>query len=116
SLRDQDGAELRYVDMERLVAEGLPMIKLRNSIELFRVLATGQFERHSGTSWRPRSGSTVNHRTLTAAMIDSRDFLAAKRRSETEVLLPIGPKIAFTCGLDVNDHAAIWDTLDQVHG
>src|SRR5260370_534706 len=57
----------------------------------------------------------VNHRALTAAMIDSRDFLAAKRRSETEVLLPAGPKVAFTGGLDFNDHRAIWDRLDQVH-
>ena len=46
-------------------------------------------------------------RTLTAATIDSRDFLAAKRRAETEVLLPAGPKIAFTGGLDFNDHGAI---------
>jgi hypothetical protein len=29
-------------------------------------------------------------------MIDSRDFLAAKRRAETEVLVPAGPKIAVT--------------------
>jgi hypothetical protein len=48
-------------------------------------------------------------------MIDSRDFIAAKRRAETEVLLPAGPKIAFTCGLDFNDHSAIWDRLDKVH-
>jgi hypothetical protein len=27
-------------------------------------------------------------------MIDSRDFLAAARRAETEVMLPAGPKIA----------------------
>ena len=51
----------------------------------------------------------VNHRALTSAMIDSRDFLAAKRRAETEVLLPAGPKIAFTGGLDCNDHRLIWD-------
>jgi len=57
----------------------------------------------------------VNHRTLTAAMIDSRDFLAAKRRAETEPLLPAGPKIAFTGGIDFNDHHAIWDRLDKVH-
>lgn len=48
-------------------------------------------------------------------MIDSRDFLAAKRRTETEVMLPAGPKIAFTGGLDFNDHRLIWDTLDKVH-
>jgi hypothetical protein len=57
----------------------------------------------------------VNHRALTSAMIDSRDFIAAKRRAETEVLLPAGPKIAFTGGLDFNDHNAIWDRLDKVH-
>jgi hypothetical protein len=48
-------------------------------------------------------------------MIDSRDFIAAKRRAEIEVLLPAGPKIAFTGGLDFNDHNAIWDRLDKVH-
>jgi len=57
----------------------------------------------------------VHHRTVTAAMIDSRDFLAAKRRTETEVLLPTGPKIAFPGCLDFNDHRAIWDRLDKVH-
>jgi len=114
SQKEQDGSEIRSVELERLVAEGLTLIERRNSMELFRDLAVDQFERHTGSSWRPRSGSMVNHRTLTAAMIDSRDFLAAKRRAETEVLLPAGPKIAFTGGLDFNDHDAIWDTLDKV--
>ena len=114
SQKEQDGSEIRSVELERLVAEGLTLIERRYSMELFRDLAADQFERYTGSSWRPRSGSMVNHRTLTAAMIDSRDFLAAKRRAETEVLLPAGPKIAFTGGLDFNDHAAIWDTLDKV--
>ena len=48
-------------------------------------------------------------------MIDSRDFLAAKKRADNEVLLPAGPKIAFTGGLDFNDHRLIWDELDKVH-
>jgi hypothetical protein len=113
---DQDGSEIRLVELERLVAEGLTLIERRSSMELFRDLAADQFERHTGSSWRPRSGSMANHRTLTAAMIDSRDLLAAKRRAETEVLLPVGPKIAFTGGLDFNDHSAIWATLDKVHG
>ena len=46
-------------------------------------------------------------------MIDSRDFLAAKRRVETEPLIPAGPKIAFTGGLDFNDHRLIWERLDK---
>jgi hypothetical protein len=46
-------------------------------------------------------------------MIDSRDFLNAKRLAETQVLLPPGPRIAVTGGADCNDHQRIWDTLDK---
>jgi hypothetical protein len=115
SQREQNGSEVRSVELERLTAEGITLIERRNSMELFRDQAAERFEVHTGSSWRPRSGSLVNHRTLTSAMIDSRDFLAAKRRAETEVLLPAGPKIALTGGLDFNDHRLIWDRLDKVH-
>ena len=115
SQKEQDGSEIRSVELERLTAEGQTLIERRNSMEFFRDQAADQFGRHTGSSWRPRSGSKVNHRTLTSAMIDSRDFLAAKRRAENEVLLPAGPKIAFTGGLDFNDHRLIWDKLDKVH-
>jgi hypothetical protein len=115
SQKEQDGTEIRSVELERLVVEGLTLIERRNSMELFRDVAAEQFERHTGSPWRPRTGSMTDHRTLTAAMIDSRDFLAAKRRVETEPLLPAGPKIAFTGGVEFNDHRAIWDRLDKVN-
>ena len=113
--KEQDGSEVRSVDLERLIAEGLTLIERRNTMEFFRDQAAEQFERHTGSIWRPRSGSMVNHRTLTAAMIDSRDFLAAKKRADREVLLPAGPKVAVTGGLDFNDYRLIWAKLDQVH-
>ena len=116
SQREQDGSEIRSVELERLVAEGLTLIERRNCMEFFRDQAAEQFEHHAGFAWRPRKGSMINHRTLTAAMIDSRDFLAAKKRADREVLLPTGPKIAVTGGLDFNDHRLIWDRLDKVHG
>ena len=112
---EQDGSEVKSVELERLTAEGQSLIERRNSMELFRDVATEAFEHHTGAAWRPRTGSIVNHRNLTAAMIDSRDFLAAKRRIETEVLLPAGPKVAVTGGADFNDHRLIWAKLDQVH-
>ncbi|QGM99895.1 DUF2493 domain-containing protein [Methylocystis parvus] len=113
SQKEQDGSEVRSVELERLIAEGQTLIERRDGMELFRDHAAEQFERHTGSSWRPRSGSKVNHRALTAAAIDSRDFLTARRRAEAEVLIPSGPKIAFTGGLDFNDHHAIWDRLDR---
>jgi hypothetical protein len=115
SQRDQDGSEIRSVELERLTAEGQTLIERRDSLEFFRDHAAEQFERHTGSAWRPRAGSMINHRALTSAIIDSRDFLAAKRRAEAEVLLPAGPKIALTGGLDFNDHRLIWDRLDMVH-
>ena len=47
-------------------------------------------------------------------MIDSRDFLNAKKLAETQVLLPPGPRIALAGGADCNDHRRIWDALDKV--
>jgi hypothetical protein len=115
SQNEQNGSEVRSVELERLTAEGISLIERRDSMELFRDQAAERFELQTGSAWRPRSGSMVNHRTLTAAMIDSRDFLAAKRRSEIEPLLPIGPKVAFTGGPNCNDHQSIWTMLDKVH-
>ncbi|WP_027528488.1 DUF2493 domain-containing protein [Bradyrhizobium sp. Ec3.3] len=115
SLREQNGSEVRSVELERLTAEGITIIERRNVMEVFRDQAAEWFEVHTGSLWRPRAGSIINHGTLTAAMIDSRDFLAAKRRSETEAVVPAGPKIALTGGLDFNDVSLVWDRLDKVH-
>jgi len=115
SQKDQDGSEIRYVNLERLLAEGLTLIERRNAFEVMRDQAAEHFEAHTGSAWRPRAGSTVNYRTLTSAMIDSRDFLQAKRRAETEIMLPSGPKVAFTGGNECNDHQAIWAALDRAH-
>ena len=55
-----------------------------------------------------------NDSALTSSMIDSREFIAARRRADTEVLAPAGARIAFTGGADCNDHTRIWDALDKI--
>ncbi len=89
---------VRSVELERLFADGLTLIERRNAFELMRATAADLYETHTRSSWRPRCGSMVNHKALTAAMIDSRDFLAARKRAEADVMLPAGPKVAFTGG------------------
>lgn len=113
--REQDGSEVKSVELERLTAEGLSMIERRNAMEIFRDTAAEAFAHHTGSMWHPRSGSRVSHRNLTSAMIDSRDYLSAKRRAENEVLLPEGPKVVLTGGADFSDHRLLWDRLDRVH-
>ena len=112
--QEQDGSEVRSVELERLIAEGMRLLERRDAFELLRDQAADLFEARTGSAWRPHAGSMVNHRHMTASLIDSRDFLAARRRAETEVLLPAGPRIAFAGGIDCNDTDRIWATLDRV--
>jgi len=109
--REETGLD---VELERLIAQGLTLIERRNAFEFARDHAAELFEVTTGTVWRPRAGSMVNHRALTASVIDSREFLAARRRADTELLAPAGSRIAFTGGTDCNDHARIWEALDKI--
>ncbi len=113
--RDQDGSEVQAVQLEHLITTGQTLLERRDGMEVFRDTAAEHYLRLTGTPWSPRSGSRINHRNLTSAMIDSRDFLAAKKRADIEVHLPTGTKIALTGGMDFNDHHLIWETLDKVH-
>jgi hypothetical protein len=114
SQQQQDGSEIRSVELETLIREGQAHIERRDSFEQIRDLAAEHYETVTGSAWRPRAGSLVNHRHLTAAMIDSRDFIAAQRRTDAELLLPKGPKIVFSGGIDYTDHKRIWAVLDKV--
>jgi len=111
--REQDGSEIKAVELETLTAQGQTMIERRDAFELMRDQAADHYDQYTGSAWRPRTGSMVNRHHLTAAMIDSRDFLTARRRAEIEVMLPAGPKIAFSGG-DTADHELIWAKLDQI--
>ncbi|MGE0182809.1 MAG: DUF2493 domain-containing protein [Parvularculaceae bacterium] len=118
SQRDQDGSEIRSVELERLIAQGVTLIERRNAYEFMRDVAAHLFEAHIGHAWKPRSGSLISRSPaskLTSAIIDSRDFIAAKRRAEIEPLMPAGAKIAFAGGTDFNDTTAIWTALDRVY-
>ena len=111
---EQDFSEVKSVELERLIAQGLALIERRDAFETLRDLACGQYEAQTGSAWRPRSGSLVNRARLTSAIVDSREFINARRRAEAEVLLPKGTRVALTGGSDYQDHARIWTALDRV--
>lgn len=111
--REQDGSEIRSVELEQATREGISLIERRDAMEFFRETAADQFRTHMRKVWTPRTGSRAQHKMLTASMIDSRDFLDARLREKAAALLPEGTRIAFTGGSDCSDHAAIWDALDK---
>jgi hypothetical protein len=110
----QDGSEVRSVQLEQLLAQGQAELQRRDLLENARDRAAELHLVHAGQVWNPRSGSKVNRAALTAAIIDSRDFMAARRRADALTLAPAGPRIAFTGGIDFNDHRRIWAALDRI--
>ncbi|MEI4507375.1 DUF2493 domain-containing protein [Sphingopyxis sp. CCNWLW253] len=111
--REQDGSEIRSVELERATREGISLIERRDAMEFFREAAAEQFRLLLRKAWAPRTGSRIQHRAMTASLIDSRDFLDARLRQKATALLPVGTRIAFTGGSDCSDHAAIWEALDK---
>lgn len=111
--REQDGSEVRSGELEMATAIGRTMIERRDAMEAFRDTFAEQFRIHCRKPWIARSGSIVNRKTLTASMIDSRDFIAARKRADAEVLMPQGTLIAITGGADYQDHERIWNALDK---
>lgn len=111
----QDGSEVRDVELQRLVLEGYSLTEQRNAYELMRDVAADQFHVLTGSPWVPRTGSKVSQRNLTATLIESRDFVSAKRRTENETHCPAGTRIAFTGGIECQDLDIIWRVLDATH-
>ncbi|MGE3744151.1 MAG: DUF2493 domain-containing protein [Sphingomonadaceae bacterium] len=115
SQKEQDGSEVKSVELETHLREGTTMLERRDAMEFFRDGCADQFRIHIRKAWTPRSGSKVNRKALTSAVVSSRDFVNARQRAEKQVLIPAGTLIAFSSGPTFNDHRFIWDLLDRVH-
>lgn len=115
SAKSQDGSEIRSHELESLTHEGITLMEARDAFEALRDMACDCFEDLTGSGWRPYSGSTVNRKTLTAAMIDAKDFTKARRERDREAYLPKGVRIAVTGGTGYQDHNHIFRVLDRIH-
>lgn len=113
SSEEQDGSEVLSVELERLTTKGRDLMERRNAFEYMRDTAADYYETATGSVWRPASRSLVKRKVQTAAMIDSRDYINAKRYAETNALIPQGTKIAIAGGIGFNDVKAVYAALDE---
>jgi len=114
SQRQQDGSEVKAVELERLVARGLALSGRHEALETLRDLAAEHFALATNDAWRPRAGSLTNRRHMTSALLDSRDYISARQASRLKLLAPTGTHIAFSGGTDFQDVNAIWAVLDKL--
>jgi hypothetical protein len=109
-----DGSEIASVQLERAQAFCEQFLARRDTIEDLRDALANEYQSLNGTHWRPLTTSMVNHRKRTGSLVQSRDFLAAKRYAETNVMIPPGDLVLFSGGQDCNDIDGIFKDLDQV--
>lgn len=114
SQAQQDGSEVRAVELERLIDRGRCLTGRLDCMEALRDLAADQFQRMTHDAWRPKTGSLTNHRHMTAALIDSRDYIAARQANRVKLLAPAGTKVAFSGGPEYQDVNTVWALLDKV--
>lgn len=113
---EQDGSEIRSVDLERETAKGQALLEHIRAFEDMRAAMADAFRTVTGSTWIPRSGSRKAAPGLTSAIVDSRDFSRALARRERAGHLPEGPRIAFGGGPDWLDIDAVYRVLDKVRG
>lgn len=118
-----DGSEVHASELERQVERAHAAELAMLGLEAFREAAAVLYINETGSSWRPATGSRLNHaKTLTSAVIDGRDFLRARADTRRSAALPEGTPVLFAGGRQAfaaNAEAKalatrVWDTLDKV--
>lgn len=110
----QDGSEVMSSQLEDVIDEGQALIDRRDATERLRDLSIKAFEALTGSRWRPRTKtSIVNHRNMTAAMIDSRDMRNARRYADTHLLMPKGPCVVFSGGQKYTARETVYAVMDK---
>ena len=118
-----DGSEVHSVELEDQVARAQRAETAMLALETFRECAAALYAHESGSSWRPATGSRLNHSgQATSALVEGRAFLRARAESRRKAQLPEGTPVVFAGGrlaFASNDEArlcadSVWATLDKV--
>lgn len=115
AIREQDGTEVKSVELEKLEIRARATSQAREYFETMRDHAAELFSIQTGHPWMPSRGSRISTSHMTAAVVDSRDFLAATERKKTLAQAPEGPTVVVAGGMDFNDYELIFAALDKAH-
>jgi hypothetical protein len=124
-LASADGSEVHSTELERQIDRARASEAAMLGLEAFREAAAQLYLNEAGSSWRPATGSRLNHgATLTSAVVEGRDYLRARSESRRRATMPEGTPVLFAGGrlsfASAEDAKAlannVWNTLDKVHG
>ena len=122
-LASADGSEVHTSELEKQIDRARAAEAAMLGLESFREAAALLYMNETGHSWRPATGSRLNHSpALTSAVIDGREYLRARSESRRRAAMPEGTPVLFAGGrlsFATADEAKlladrVWETLDKV--
>lgn len=122
-LASNDGSEVHSSELENQIARAHAAEAAMVGLENLREAAAALYLNETGSSWKPASGSRLNHSAkLTSAVVDGREFLRARAERRRKAALPEGTPVVFAGGrlsfpteTEAKTFAFnVWNTLDRV--
>jgi hypothetical protein len=77
---EQDGSEVKSVELERQINQGISLIERRNAFEFVRDYAAELYEAATGSAWRPRAGLQKSEQSGTGFRSKSAGDFGGNRR------------------------------------
>lgn len=118
-----DGSEIHAGELEKQIERAQVAEAAMIALEDFRETAAALYLNETGSSWRPSTGSRLNHSaTMTSAVVDGGQFLRARAESRRRATMPEGTPVVFaggrlsfaTCEDAKTCSDSVWTTLDKV--
>ncbi|MCF8706984.1 DUF2493 domain-containing protein [Rhizorhapis sp. SPR117] len=111
--RTFDPSENYATDLEETQLLCQTLQGCREALECMRDHASEVYRVETGKPFSPVKGSRVSS-SLSASMIDARDYLASRARERREQFNPEGPVVAFSGGQAWEDDQLLWRGLDSI--
>lgn len=112
-IRTQDGSEITATELEEAQTLCHGLDEARDAVACMRDHAAQMFHAETGRPWSAPRATLVSGKR-TASVIAATDFLAARRQKRIDAHAPTGPVVIFSGGQVWEDHARIWERLDQI--
>src|SRR6185295_9729430 len=98
-LASADGSEVHTSELEKQIDRARAAEVAMLGLESFREAAALLYMNETGHSWRPPTGSRLNHNAaLTSAVVEGRDYLRARAESRRRATMPEGTPVLFAGG------------------
>lgn len=118
-----DGSEVNATELETQIERAQAAEAAMIALEQIRETAARLYMHETGSCWRPAGGSRLSHAaTVTTAVVQGREFLAARAAARRSAAMPVGTPVLFAGGRSQfasNEDAKtfaqnVWSTLDKV--